>query len=248
MNKFVILIPTYNEAQSITEIIADLNKLRNEEDFNFDLVVIDDNSPDKTADIVEKLSLPWVKVMRRLGKDGLGEAYRAGFSQVLSNSNYTHVVTMDADGSHRVEDLALMFKTVQKLSNQRNIIMGTRWMPGGRVINWPKYRQLISKFGTRYAKFALNIDLYDLTGGFRIYSTNLLNSLDLKRMKATGYCFQIEMALASMQVGAEVVQVPITFVERSYGKSKMTVGIAIEAFVYVTKAGFERVLRLGNHR
>ena len=248
MSNFVILIPTYNEAQSITEIIPELNKLRNEGEFKFDLVVIDDNSPDKTADVVEKLALPWVKVMRRPSKDGLGEAYRAGFSQVLSNSNYTHVVTMDADGSHRVEDLVLMFKTVQKLSNQRNIIMGTRWMPGGRVINWPKYRQFISKFGTRYAKFALNIDLDDLTGGFRIYSSELLNSLDLKRMKATGYCFQIEMALASMQVGAEVIQVPITFVERNFGKSKMTAGIAIEAFIYVTKAGFERVSRLGIRR
>jgi dolichol-phosphate mannosyltransferase len=126
--------------------------------------------------------------------------------------------------------------------------MGTRWMPGGRVINWPKYRQFISKFGTRYAKFALNIDLDDLTGGFRIYSSELLNSLDLKRMKATGYCFQIEMALASMQVGAEVIQVPITFVERNFGKSKMTTGIAIEAFIYVTKAGFERVSRLDDRR
>ena len=248
MSNFVILIPTYNEAQSIIEIIPELNKLRNEGEFQFDLVVIDDNSPDKTADVVEKLALPWVNVMRRPSKDGLGEAYRAGFSQVLLNSSYTHVVTMDADGSHRVEDLALMFKTVQKLSNQRNIIMGTRWMPGGRVINWPKYRQFISKFGTRYAKFALNIDLDDLTGGFRIYSSELLNSLDLKRMKATGYCFQIEMALASMQVGAEVIQVPITFVERNFGKSKMTTGIAIEAFIYVTKAGFERVSRLDNRR
>ena len=248
MSNFVILIPTYNEAQSITEIIPELNKLRNEGEFKFDLVVIDDNSPDKTADVVEKLAFSWVNVLRRPSKDGLGEAYRAGFTQVLLISNYTHIVTMDADGSHRVEDLTLMFKTVQKLSNQRNIIMGTRWMPGGRVINWPKYRQLISKFGTRYAKFALKIDLDDLTGGFRIYSSELLNSLDLTRMKATGYCFQIEMALASMQIGAEVIQVPITFVERNFGKSKMTAGIAIEAFFYVTKAGFERALRSDNRR
>jgi dolichol-phosphate mannosyltransferase len=121
------------------------------------------------------------------------------------------------------------------------MIMGTRWMSGGRVVNWPKYRQLLSKFGTKYAKLGLGIDLDDLTGGFRIYSSELLNALNLSNMKTTGYCFQIEMASAAYKSGAEVIQVPITFVERRHGRSKMTSGIALEAFGYVTMAGIKRI-------
>jgi dolichol-phosphate mannosyltransferase len=208
---------------------------------NYDLIVIDDNSPDGTAGIVDRLSLPWVRIIRRPKKTGLGEAYRVAFSEVLSNSNYTHVVTMDADGSHRVADLIAMLEILQKLQSKRVMIMGTRWMSGGRVVNWPKYRQLLSKFGTKYAKLGLGIDLDDLTGGFRIYSSELLNALNLSDMKTTGYCFQIEMACAAYKSGAEVIQVPITFVERHHGRSKMTSGIALEAFGYVTMAGIKRI-------
>jgi dolichol-phosphate mannosyltransferase len=210
---------------------------------NYDLIVIDDNSPDGTAGIVDRLSLPWVRIIRRPKKTGLGEAYRAGFSEVLLNSNYTHVVTMDADGSHRVADLIAMLDILQKLQSKRVMIMGTRWMSGGRVVNWPKYRQLLSKFGTKYAKLGLGIALDDLTGGFRIYSSELLSTLNFSNLKTTGYCFQIEMACAAFISGAEVIQVPITFVERHHGKSKMTSGIAMEAFGYVTMAGIKRIWR-----
>ena len=148
---------------------------------------------------------------------------------------------MDADGSHRVADLIAMLDILQKLQSKRVMIMGTRWMSGGRVVNWPKYRQLLSKFGTKYAKLGLGIDLDDLTGGFRIYSSELLNALNLSDMKTTGYCFQIEMASAAYKSGAEVIQVPITFVERHHGRSKMTSGIALEAFGYVTMAGIKRI-------
>ena len=148
---------------------------------------------------------------------------------------------MDADGSHRVADLTAMLEILQKLQSKRVMIMGTRWMSGGRVVNWPKYRQLLSKFGTKYAKLGLGIDLDDLTGGFRIYSSELLNALNLSDMKTTGYCFQIEMACAAFKSGAEVIQVPITFVERHHGRSKMTSGIALEAFGYVTMAGIKRI-------
>ena len=239
--RLVILIPTYNEATTIAELLIALNSERITANLNYDLIVIDDNSPDGTAGIVDRLSLPWVRIIRRPKKTGLGEAYRAGFSEVLSNSNYTHVVTMDADGSHRVADLTAMLEILQKLQSKRVIIMGTRWMSGGRVVNWPKYRQLLSKFGTKYAKLGLGIDLDDLTGGFRIYSSELLNALNLSDMKTTGYCFQIEMASAAYKSGAEVIQVPITFVERHHGRSKMTSGIALEAFGYVTMAGIKRI-------
>ena len=243
MMRLVILIPTYNEATTIAELLIALNSERITANLNYDLIVIDDNSPDGTAGIVDRLSLPWVRIIRRPKKTGLGEAYRVGFSEVLSNSNYTHVVTMDADGSHRVADLIAMLDILQKLQSKRVMIMGTRWMSGGRVVNWPKYRQLLSKFGTKYAKLGLGIDLDDLTGGFRIYSSELLNALNLSDMKTTGYCFQIEMACAAFESRAEVIQVPITFIERHHGKSKMTSGIAMEAFGYVTMAGIKRIWR-----
>ena len=240
MDKLVILIPTYNEAVSIVELLDQLSKFRLNSKYQFDVVVIDDNSPDKTADIVDKLAISWVQVMRRPGKNGLGAAYRAGFNKVLADNDYTQIVTMDADGSHRVEDLAAMFSAIKV---GKSIVLGTRWMPGGSVVNWPKSRQLLSKSGTKYAKFALGIDLNDLTGGFRIYSAELLNALNLKDMDATGYCFQIEMAMAADLAGASATQVPITFVERINGVSKMSKAIVIEALTQTTRWGFMRRLR-----
>ena len=208
--KPIILIPTYNESIAIVELLNSLTTLHNQRDF--DVLVLDDNSPDKTADIVDNLSLPWVKVLRRPGKAGLGAAYRAGFAEVIGSDRYTHVVTMDADGSHRVEDLPAMLDALH--SSDLSITLGTRWIKGGSVVNWPISRQLLSKAGTAYARIALRIPLHDLTGGFRVYSVALLRKLNLTQMTATGYCFQIEMAMASDLAGASKVEVPITFVER----------------------------------
>ena len=240
MDKLVILIPTYNETVSIVELLEKLSIFRSSSQYQFDVVVIDDNSPDRTADIVDDMAISWVQILRRPGKGGLGAAYRAGFNKVLSDNDYTHVVTMDADGSHRVEDLPAMFAAIKV---GKSIVLGTRWMPGGSVVNWPKSRQLLSKLGTRYAKFALGIDLNDLTGGFRIYSAELLNSLNLKDMDATGYCFQIEMAMAADLAGATATQVPITFVERINGVSKMSKAIVIEALTQTSRWGLMRRLR-----
>jgi dolichol-phosphate mannosyltransferase len=240
MNHLVILIPTYNEAISIVELLDKLSKFRNESTTPFDVVVIDDNSPDGTAAIVENLSINWVKLLKRSEKGGLGAAYRAGFAQVLKDENYTHVVTMDADGSHRVEDLPAMFAAIKP---GKSITLGTRWMPGGSVVNWPKSRQALSKAGTRYAKLALGINLNDLTGGFRIYSVELLRALRLSDMTATGYCFQIEMAMAADLAGAVATEVPITFVERINGVSKMSQAIVIEALLQTTRWGLARRLR-----
>jgi dolichol-phosphate mannosyltransferase len=231
--KPVILIPTYNESIAIVELLNKLSTLHNVRDF--DVVVLDDNSPDKTADIVDSLGLSWVSVLRRPGKAGLGAAYRAGFAHVLPMKKYSKIVTMDADGSHRVEDLPAMLDASDA---PVSITLGTRWMPGGSVVNWPKSRQLLSKSGTRYARIALGIPLNDLTGGFRVYSAELLNKLNLTDMTATGYCFQIEMAMAS-----ELVEVPITFVERINGVSKMSRAIVIEALWQTTLWGLARRLR-----
>ena len=236
----MILIPTYNEATSVVELLHSLKSLRDSKEFNFDVTVIDDNSPDMTAEIVASLKLDWVSILKREKKDGLGNAYRAGFAQVLSDSSYDQIVTMDADGSHRVADLPAMFAAI---SPGKSIVLGTRWIPGGSVVNWPKSRQLLSRSGTRYASLALGIKLADLTGGFRIYSRQLLESLNLKKMDATGYCFQIEMALAAHLAGATAKQVPITFVERINGVSKMSRAIVIEALLQTTRWGVKRRLR-----
>ena len=236
--KPVILIPTYNESIAIVELLkslADLHKTR-----DFDVLILDDNSPDKTADIVDTLQYPWVSILRRPNKAGLGAAYRAGFAHVLPMQKYSQVVTMDADGSHRVADLPAM---LDANGAAIAITLGTRWMPGGSVVNWPKSRQLLSKSGTRYARLALGIPLNDLTGGFRVYSAELLNKLKLTDMTATGYCFQIEMAMASELAGATMVEVPITFVERINGVSKMSSAIVIEALWQTTLWGLARRLR-----
>ena len=240
MDKLVILIPTYNEAVSIVELLEKLSSFRSTSPYLFDVVVIDDNSPDKTAEIVDRMAISWVQILRRPGKGGLGAAYRAGLNKVLADNQYSHIVTMDADGSHRVEDLPAMFGAIK---SGRSIVLGTRWMPGGSVVNWPKSRQLLSKCGTLYAKLALGIDLNDLTGGFRIYSTELLKALNLKDMNATGYCFQIEMAMAADLAGATATQVPITFVERINGVSKMSKAIVVEALTQTTRWGLMRRLR-----
>ena len=238
--KAMILIPTYNEATSVVELLDALAKLRRTNEFHFDVTVIDDNSPDKTAEVVESLSLEWVSILKRAKKDGLGNAYRAGFAQALSNGSIDQIVTMDADGSHRVADLPAMFAAI---SPGKSIVLGTRWIPGGSVVNWPRSRQLLSRSGTKYASFALGIQLADLTGGFRIYSRQLLESLNLTTMDATGYCFQIEMALAAHLANATTKQVPITFVERVNGVSKMSRAIVVEALIQTTCWGINRRLR-----
>ena len=237
--KPVILVPTYNEATAIVELLASFDTLHNQR--AFDLIVLDDNSPDGTADIVDNLQLPWVRVLRRPGKAGLGAAYRAGFAEVLKSDDYTHVITMDADGSHRVEDLPAMMDA--PASSDISITLGTRWIKGGSVVNWPLSRQLLSRAGTAYARIALRIPLHDLTGGFRIYSIPLLRKLNLHQMSATGYCFQIEMAMASDLAGASQYEVPITFVERVNGVSKMSKAIVFEALWQTTLWGISRRLK-----
>ena len=237
--KPVILIPTYNESVAIVELLNSLTTLHNHRDF--DILILDDNSPDMTADIVDNLSLPWVRVLRRPGKAGLGAAYRAGFAEVIGSNKYTHVVTMDADGSHRVEDLPRMLDAQH--NSELSITLGTRWIAGGSVVNWPISRQLLSRAGTAYARIALRIPLHDLTGGFRVYSVALLRKLNLSQMTATGYCFQIEMAMASDLAGASKVEVPITVVERINGIAKMSRSIVVEALWQTTLWGLARTLR-----
>ena len=237
-----ILIPTYNEVGSIGVLLNQLTRFKEQTSVNFDVFVIDDDSPDKTAELVDEMSLPWVKVIRRKKKDGLGAAYREGLRKALAAQKYTHIVTMDADGSHQVTDLSTLVTALSSATSTKLVILGTRWIPGGGTVNWPFFRIILSKAGNRYAKSALGIDLKDLTGGFRIYSSELLNSLKLDEMHSAGYCFQIEMIISARVAGANFLEVPITFVERREGESKMTPWIAIEAFRFVTARGLARLL------
>ena len=240
MRKIAVLIPTFNESSTIVEQLKKLETFRIGSKDEIAVLVIDDNSPDGTAELVDNLNFPWVQVLRRPFKAGLGAAYRAGFTNVLANDSYTHVITMDADGSHRVEDLPAMIAAIKP---GRSVTLGTRWMPGGGVVNWPKTRQALSKAGTKYAKFALNLDFNDLTGGYRIYSVELLKALNLKDMQASGYCFQIEMVMAADLAGAVATEVPIIFVERINGDSKMSKAIVVEALTQTTHWGISRRLR-----
>lgn len=237
--KPIILIPTYNERETIGVLLEKLSTIQSQ--WNFSVLVIDDGSPDGTVDVVRSKEFPWVDVLQRREKGGLGPAYRAGFKEVLSrHPEVTHIVTMDADGSHRVEDLPAMLSAAQP---GRSITLGTRWMKGGSVVNWPLKRQILSRAGTTYARLALRMNLKDLTGGFRIYSRELLESLNLDQMSASGYCYQIEMALAARAAGAITAEVPITFVERVNGVSKMSQEIVKEALRQTTIWGLTRALR-----
>jgi dolichol-phosphate mannosyltransferase len=236
--KPIILMPTYNEAETILELLHKLEELHRRLDF--DVLIIDDNSPDGTADLVDSIDYPFVEILHRPGKAGLGAAYRAGISEVLSSDKYSYVITMDGDGSHQVSDLESILHAPH--DSDLSLTMGARWIEGGTVVNWPLYRRILSQSGTAYARLVLDIPLADLTGGFRAYSVPLLRKLNFDSINSTGYCFQIEMAMASIAAGASVVEVPITFIERVNGVSKMSRAIVIEAFWQTSLWGLKRKL------
>ena len=226
--KPIVLMPTYNEKAAIKSILDQIDDI--------DVLIIDDNSPDGTADYVNSLNYKNVDILRRNSKDGLGNAYKAAITKVLSENIYTHLISMDADGSHRPEDLATMLEISK--DNTEAVILGSRWIPGGSIVNWPIHRKWISKAGTWYAKFALRMDLNDLTGGFRIYPRTVLEKLDLDQVTSNGYCYQIEMAFAIKHLQkTKIIEVPITFIEREKGVSKMSQRIVLEAMLKVTKLG-----------
>ena len=232
----LVLMPTYNEAEVIKESIDHL--LNSVEDI--DLLVIDDNSPDGTGQIADQLAGEnhRVSVLHRERKQGLGEAYVAGFNWALAQG-YELLVQMDSDGSHRPEDLPRLLAAAPGA----DLVIGSRWIAGGEVRNWPAIRQLISRFGNRYASAMLGSKVKDMTAGFRVYRAELLKQLPLSETQAHGYGFQVEMTYNSEKLGARVVEVPITFVERESGKSKMTLGIVLEAFWLCTLWGLKRLIR-----
>jgi dolichol-phosphate mannosyltransferase len=228
--RVLIVMPTYNERQNL-EIMA--GRVR-ESVPDADLLVVDDNSPDGTGDLADKLAEvdPRVQVMHRTEKAGLGRAYVAGFTWALERG-YELIVEMDADGSHRPEDLPRLLAT----SEEADAVIGSRYVPGGTVVNWPKSREFLSKGANIYNRVMLGVKVKDATGGYRVYRAATLRRIDLGGIESAGYCFQIDMTLRVLQAGMTIREVPITFVERERGASKMSRSVIIEAFTRVARWG-----------
>jgi dolichol-phosphate mannosyltransferase len=228
MRSSLVVIPTYNEAESISEILNALKPL------DCDVLVVDDGSPDGTAQIVRGLG---IEVIEREGKQGLGSAYRTGFSIGLDRG-YTYIIQMDADGSHQIVDLEKMVDWI----GSADLLIGSRWIKDGGIANWSKFRQLISKSANNYANALLSLGIKDTTSGFRIYTSALLRKMEISTIRSEGYCFQIEMTRRAISRGASVGEIPITFIERAHGVSKMSFTIALEAVVRITAWGALRLI------
>jgi dolichol-phosphate mannosyltransferase len=228
--RVVIVMPTYNERQNL-EIIA--GRIR-EAVPDADVLVVDDNSPDGTGDLADKLAEadPRVQVLHRTEKAGLGRAYVAGFTWALDRG-YDLIVEMDADGSHRPEDLPRLLAT----SGGADAVIGSRYVPGGTVVNWPASRRVLSAGANIYTRAMLGVRVKDATGGFRVYKAGTLREIDLNGIQSAGYCFQIDMTLRVLQAGLTITEVPITFIERERGTSKMSRTVILESFVRVARWG-----------
>jgi dolichol-phosphate mannosyltransferase len=238
MSKILVLVPTYNEAESIKNLLTRLDQACSTlTEYEIDILIIDDKSPDGTADIANSLGIKRLRILRRNSKNGLGPAYIAGFKYGLEQ-DYDFFVEMDADLSHQPEELGALFKDI----SAQNFVIGTRWMPGGSVVNWPRKRQLISRMGTRYASLALALPFRDLTSGYRVIPKSFLKMINLDLIETKGYGFQIEMAMLANKLGFSIKEVPITFVERENGLSKMSLAIVWEAWFMVTFLGFRRLI------
>ena len=231
-----VIIPTYNERDNI-EIIA--KRVRSAVP-DAHLLIVDDNSPDGTGEIADKLAGgdPNVHVLHRAGKAGLGAAYIAGFRWALER-DYGAVVEMDADGSHQPEHLPGLVAAL----NGADLSIGSRWVPGGKVVNWPKTREALSRAANIYTRLMLGLSVRDATAGFRAYRAATLRTISLDQVESTGYCFQIDLTLRVADAGLRIVEVPITFVEREHGASKMSNSIIMEAFWRVAQWGVTRRLR-----
>lgn len=237
MNRdYLVVIPTYNEITSIRILLPELLEL------DLDILIVDDGSPDGTADACRQIALESgrIVVVERKKKLGLGSAYKAGF-KYGEDRGYKYLIQMDADGSHQVSDL-------KQLINRMNLdlpdlIIGSRWVSGGAVKNWARHRELLSRAANLYARILLGRGVKDLTAGFRIYRTAKLLEIDLVSVRSEGYCFQIEMTKRSSQIGAKIIEVPITFIERKHGQSKMSKKIVFEAIFRVTLWGLTTKFR-----
>jgi dolichol-phosphate mannosyltransferase len=218
----VVLIPTYNERENLSPIVSRLRAAVPEAD----VLVLDDNSPDGTGVVADQLAADdgQVAVLHRKSKEGLGAAYLAGFAWALERG-YDVLVEMDADGSHQPEQL----RTLLAALADADVVLGSRWVPGGSVVNWPIHRKALSIGGNAYVRVLLGMPISDATGGFRAYRASALRAVDLHDVASQGYCFQVDLIWRAIRAGLSVIEVPITFVERTIGDSKMSRDIVVES-------------------
>jgi dolichol-phosphate mannosyltransferase len=231
MSDSIVIIPTYNEKENISAIIKAVFSLEKE----FHILIVDDNSPDGTAYIVKELQKEYplkLHLIERRGKLGLGTAYIEGFKWCLTN-NYTYIFEMDADFSHNPKDLCRLYKTAYE--NEPALIIGSRYITGVNVVNWPIGRILMSYYGSAYVRLISGIPVRDTTAGFVCYHKKILEKIDFNKIKMKGYGFQIEMKFYSWKIGAKIIEIPIVFTDRKYGQSKMSGGIFKEAILGVFK-------------
>jgi len=227
----LVIVPTYDEYENLEPIVDRIRAAVSDAD----ILVVDDNSSDGTGALADARAArdARVTVLHRPVKDGLGRAYLAGFGIALQR-DYRFVVEIDADGSHDPQELPAMLRAARAGAG---LVIGSRWVPGGAVRNWPRLRRSISRTANRYAPWALRSQIRDITAGFRVFSADVLRELPLAEVASQGYCFQIEMAWRTERAGHRVVEHPIVFVERERGSSKMHLGIVVEAFWRVTMWG-----------
>jgi dolichol-phosphate mannosyltransferase len=230
IGRVLVVIPTYNEAENI-RIITD--RLRRAVPAAY-VLVADDNSPDGTGAIADELAAAddHIKVLHRAGKQGLGAAYLAGFAWAREHG-YDVVVEMDADGSHAPEELPRLLDALAGA----DLVLGSRWVKGGKVVNWPAHRFAISRIGNTYVRMAIGVPIKDITGGYRAFRMAVLDKIELDSVASQGYCFQIDLAWRALKQGFRVVELPITFAERERGASKMSSSIVREALWRTTLWG-----------
>ena len=240
MKRRLVVIPTFNEAGNITSLINQLFTSIP----GLEVMVVDDGSPDGTALICKGLQEKYKKLhlIERHAKSGIGSAYRMAFAWALEQG-FDEIIEMDADGSHQVSDLLRMLDA-KTMNHDAGLIIGSRWIRGGQTVNWPRSRELLSRFANSCVRIALGMGLNDATAGFRIYSAQTLRKIDLGHVRSEGYSFQIEMTRAAHKSGAAIIEVPITFKERENGVSKMSKKIVLEAMFLVTAWGLKRMLRI----
>nr|WP_308208120.1 polyprenol monophosphomannose synthase [Actinomadura madurae] len=239
LGRVLVIIPTYNERDNIERIAARVREAVPEAD----VLVVDDASPDGTGEVADAMAAgdEQVKVLHREGKEGLGPAYIAGFRWAAEHG-YDVMVEMDADGSHQPEELPRLLSALE----DADLVIGARWVPGGKVRNWPKRREALSRGANTYARLMLGIHLHDATAGYRAFRAATLDKIGLDEVDSRGYCFQIDLALRAVRQGLRVVEVPITFVEREHGTSKMSRDVMAEAALRITQWGVSD--RVGKNR
>lgn len=226
----VVVVPTYNERENLAWIIAKIRAAAPA----IDILIVDDNSPDGTGEIADELAArdDCVRVLHRHTKEGLGAAYIAGFREAMG-LGYELIGEMDADGSHQPEQLHRLFEAIEGA----DLVIGARYVPGGSVINWSRHRKWLSVGGNTYIRLLLGTKLTDATSGFRLFRASALEAIHLETVQSKGYVFQADMAFRCIQLGLRVVEVPIDFLERERGESKMTPDVAIDSLRRITRWG-----------